>query len=313
MENSVNTSTPQASGQANLLDGLSVLGLLGGAVAAIAVPANPAAGVIPVAAAVGLHLLNRRQLAEQMLQRQEAATAQVVQQINQHQAALTDYLQKFQQETKHQLDQQQQAQATHHEALSQSLASQGEQLQSQLANLQAEAQQTAQSQAQQHQNLVGVVTELRQMVNYSHHLEAGPKAEAYYQRGLSHQKLGDRPEALRDYSEAIRFNSELAGAYYQRGIIYAELGERKPAVEDLRQAAKLFFDQGDLENYDRARELGKEFYDLQEPFTGILPTKADPPTDAFAYVNGGNGNDDEAPIQPLLAVESNVTADNLFN
>ncbi len=307
MENSVNENVTQASvgSQSNLLDGLSALGLLGGAIAA-AVTSNVAAGTIPVAAAVGLHLVNRRQLAEQMLQNQQTATAQVIEQINQHQAALTDYLQKFQQETGDRLDQQQQTQTSHQQSLNEALAQQNEQLQQQLTSLQEQSQQVVEAEAQRHQELVAVVNELHHMENCSHSLEAAPQADAYYQRGLSHQNLGDRPEALCDFSTAIRLDAELAGAYFQRGIIYAELGDRKPAVEDLRQAAKLFFDQGDLEQYDRARELGKEFYDLQEPFSGDTAKKEEVPV--------AGSEDDEAPhFQPLLVEEINVTAESLFS
>ena len=314
MEHQVNETltdsqvTAPSGSNANLLDGLSAVGLVGGAIASV-VMNNVAAAAIPVAAAVGLHMVNRRQLATEMAQKQETAIAQMVHQINQHQAILTDYLQKFQQETTNQLNQQSQTQENNRQSLSQSLAQQADAFKQQLTTLQANMAETQEGMKDDHQQLVKVVGVLREMVNHSHTIAADPsKAEAYYQRGLNHQALGDRVEAQRDFSEAIRLNGELAGAYYQRGVIYAELGNRKPAVEDLRQAAKLYFEQGDLEHYHRARDLGKEFYDLQHPFPGeekraemsepvVTPVEVDP----------------EAAPKPLLEKETGITAGNLFD
>jgi len=316
MNDSVPTpnATPESAEAYNpmLWDALSGLGLLGGAIAAL-VTGNAAAGTLPVAAAVGFHLVNRRQLAEQMMQKQAAATAQITEQINQHQSSLTEYLQKFQLETQAAFDRQQQTQLAHQQSLSQSLQQQGEHLQSQLVDFRAETQQTAQRMEQQHQELVVVVNELRQMENCSHTIEASPQAEAYYQRGLSHQRLGDRDEAVRDYTEALRLNAELAGAYYQRGVVYAELGNRKLAVEDLRQASKLFFEQGDLDQYHRARDLGKEFYDAQHPF----PPQAEADSTLLASLAEArehleSENEDQGPVA-ILEQEAGITAANLFD
>lgn len=261
------TATAPANSSANLLDGLSAVGLVGGAIASF-VTNNVAAAAVPIAVAVGLHIKNRRDLAQEVSQKQETAIAQVVQSINQHQAALTEYLQKFQQETQGQQNQLRQLQETNQQKLSQHLADQVDVLQQLITGLKQDTQETTQSLDSQHKALEVVVGELRQMENASRVIEANPKAEAYYQRGLSHQRLGDRAEALVDYTKAISLNPELAPAFYNRGVVYAELGDRKPAVEDLRQAAKLYFEQGDLDNYHRARDLGKEFYDLQHPFPG---------------------------------------------
>lgn len=313
MENQVNETVtdqvqaPSAS-NANLWDGLSVAALVGGAIASVAVN-NVAAASVPIAAAVGIHIYNRRQLATEMAQKQETAIAQLVGQMNQQQTALTEYLQKFQQETAMQLQQQGQTQESNRQALAQSLSQQAEAFKQQLAALQGETQQSQDGIKEDHQQLVGVVTVLREMVNHSHTIEADPKADAYYQRGLNHQALGDRVEAQRDFSEAIRLNAELAGAYFQRGVIYAEQGNRKPAVEDLRQAAKLYFEQGDLDHYHRARDLGKEFYDLQHPFPGAdLQHETTEPV-----VIAPNDGDEDQPLKPLLEKESEVTAGNLFD
>lgn len=312
MENSVNTNdvaSPAKTGSnANLWDGFSAVCLIAGAGASVAMN-NVAAGVIPVAAAVGINLYNRRQLAMEMAQKQEAAIAGVIQQVTQHQTALTEYLQKFQGEMTTQLQQQSQTQAANHQSLVQSLADQAEAFKQQLAALQGETTETQTVMQADHQSLAEVVGVLRSMVNHSHRIEANPEqAEAYYQRGLNHQSLGDREEALRDYSEAIRRNEALAGAYYQRGIIHAELSSRKLAVEDLRQAAKLYFEQGDLDNYHRARDLGKEFYDAQNPLLANVEPEVAPEPVAVTSESG-----EDQGHEPLLKQESGVTAGNLFD
>jgi tetratricopeptide (TPR) repeat protein len=306
------TAAP-AKSSANLLDGLSAVGLAGGAIASF-VTNNVSAAAIPIAIAVGLHIKNRRDLALEVSQKQETAIAQVIQNINQHQAALTEYLQKFQQDTVAQQAQLRQIQEASQKQLSQNLATQGKELQQLIAGLTQTTQETTQALDSKHKDLEVVVGELRQMESASHIIEVDPKAEAYYQRGQSRQRLGDRAEALIDYTAAINLNGEYAAAYYHRGVVHAELGHRKPSVEDLRQAAKLFFEQGDLDNYHRARDLGKEFYDLQHPFPGeddqiVSISQAT----AEAITNNSNGSDDEDQgIKPLVA-DDGITVGSLFD
>lgn len=303
------TATTPTNSSANLLDGLSAVGLVGGAIAAF-VTQQTAAAAVPIAVAVGLHIKNRRDLAQEMAQKQDIAIAQVVQSINQHQAALTDYLQKFQQDTQGQQHQLRQLQESNQQQLSKNLADQVKTLQQLIAGLKQDTQETTQSLDEQHKALEAIVGELRQMENASRVIEADPKAEAYYQRGLSHQRLGDRAEALVDYTKAINLNPELAVAYYNRGVVYAELGDRKPAVEDLRQAAKLYFDQGDLDNYHRARDLGKEFYDLQHPFPGE-DERAAVATETRDRVVELDEDGDE--IRKPLVADDGITVGSLFD
>lgn len=312
MENQLEnqTATAPASSSANLFDGLSAVGLVGGAIASF-VTNNVAAAAVPIAVAVGLHIKNRRDLALEVSQKQETAIAQVVQNINQHQAALTEYLQKLQQETQGQQTQLRQHQEAGQKQLSQNLADQVSQLQQLIAGLTQNTEVTTQNLDSQHKSLEVVVGELRQMESASHIIEVDPKAEAYYQRGLSRQRLGDRAEAIIDYSAAIKLNEELASAYYHRGIVYAELGDRKPAVEDLRKAAKLFFEQGDLDNYHRARDLGKEFYDLQHPFPGE-DRQVVGVSSTITESKTNNPDDEDQGIKPLEK-DDGVTVGSLFD
>lgn len=311
MENQLEnqTATTPANSSANGLDIGSGVFLIGGAIASFFIN-NAAVAAVPIAVAVGLHIKNRRDLALEVSQNQQTAIAQVVQNINQHQAALTEYLQKFQQESHTQQNQLRQHQDAGQKKLSQDLASQVKELQQLIAGLTQNTQETTQVLDSKHQELATVVGELRQMESASHIIEVDPKAEAYYQRGLSRQRLGDRAEALIDFTAAISLDVEHASAYYHRGVVHAELGNRKPAVEDLRQAAKLYFEQGDLDNYHRARDLGKEFYDLQHPFPGE-EQKAIAISQAAAIANNApSDNEDEGLKQ--LAPDDGITVGNLF-
>jgi len=53
-----------------------------------------------------------------------------------------------------------------------------------------------------------------------------------------------------DFDEAIRLEPKLAGAYYARGVSYAKKGNRTRALEDYRRALEL-----DPNHSDARREL----------------------------------------------------------
>lgn len=111
-----------------------------------------------------------------------------------------------------------------------------------------------------------VVDCLRQIENYTQAIQSDPShAKAYYNRGLTHQRLGDAEAAVLDYTEAIQVSDTYAKAYHNRGVARAAIGDRKGAVEDLRTAAKHFFEQGDIASYQRARDLAKRVHEVGDP------------------------------------------------
>lgn len=87
-------------------------------------------------------------------------------------------------------------------------------------------------------------------------------ATAFFNRGLSYQRLGDWEAAIGDFTEAIRVNPQYAEAYQSRGLAYSDLGDKQAAVQDIREAARLFFESGEIEKYQIARDLSKKFYTL---------------------------------------------------
>lgn len=116
----------------------------------------------------------------------------------------------------------------------------------------------------QQDKLTDIVSNLREVESFSQELRAKPdSAEFYYQRGMSHENLGNKQGALEDYNEAIKQNNDFAPAYHKRGVIHLDLGEKQEAVDDLRKAALLYFEQGDIESYQKARDMSRKIHDLR--------------------------------------------------
>lgn len=114
-----------------------------------------------------------------------------------------------------------------------------------------------------------VVDCLRELETYTQAIQLNPNyAKAYYNRALTHQRLGELEAAVADYSEALRLHPDYARAYHNRGIARAHLGDKQAALADLRAAAKHFFDQGDIPSYQKAKELTKRLHDFQPQSKG---------------------------------------------
>jgi tetratricopeptide (TPR) repeat protein len=82
-------------------------------------------------------------------------------------------------------------------------------------------------------------------------------AEAYFTRGaIEYVTLKDNRGALTDYNRAIQINPNYAAAYFARGgLKYVILKDPQGGLVDLKQAAKLFQQQGDTNNYKKTIEL----------------------------------------------------------
>lgn len=122
--------------------------------------------------------------------------------------------------------------------------------------------------------LVDVVNNLQQIERASQSLLINPNsADFYYQRGVSHERLENKEGAMKDFTEAIKLDPNHAKSYHKRGMVAAELGKKKLAVDDLRKASLLYFEQGDLDNYQVTREMSKSIHDLKTNMVvEIVPT-----------------------------------------
>jgi tetratricopeptide (TPR) repeat protein len=268
-----NSVAPEQSQNALLqkLELVSLVGAGGAALAAIITQqlAIISATALPFTLALGLNLCNRRRLDQQL---QEA-------QHNQRDL-MAILLQQGQEQGNHQ------SSLAHHE---QRL----DQLQEQLALIQnwsAEVNQGT-KELSDYTRILGteqkqievVVGCLREIETYTQAIQLNPNyAKAYYNRALTHQRLGELESAIADYSESLRLNPEYARAYHNRGIARAHIGEKQTALDDLRQASKYFFEQGDIDSYQKSKELIKRLHDFQPPSRDDINGDEDSPTlDSF--------------------------------
>ena len=78
------------------------------------------------------------------------------------------------------------------------------------------------------------------IADYDNAIKIKPNdAKAYYNRGVTKGKLGQRFAAIADYDTAIKINPDLAEAYYNRGVAKGQLGRIEAARQDLQKALKL--------------------------------------------------------------------------
>jgi tetratricopeptide (TPR) repeat protein len=229
-------------------DGITAICAVGGAIAA-AVTNSMAASAFPLAGAVLLQIVNRRKIMEEMNNHRQQMTEEIAQQsqslktLNQRTFDLSNQQKEFQQ---------------NQQKISSQFVVQAQEI-VQIQQLLNGLKETIQTSQNQQQNLSHVVDELKKIENVSQALlNSEQPYEMYYQRGLSHQRLGNENGAIADFTNAIQLNPHYAKAYHMRGLIKANLGEHRSAIFDLRDAAKYYFDEGDLENYKETRSLSKK-------------------------------------------------------
>ncbi|MGK7913030.1 MAG: tetratricopeptide repeat protein [Synechococcus sp.] len=108
-----------------------------------------------------------------------------------------------------------------------------------------------------------IARNLRTVQNCTQHLlNVPPSAESFYARAVGHHRLGDLREAIDDYSEVIARDQNNAKAFYNRGIAHTNVEDKQKAVQDFREAAKVFFKEGNIEAYSKAKELSENMHQL---------------------------------------------------
>ncbi len=243
-DNPNNLPATQSSHWLNGLEGVSVVGAIGGTVAA-AVFRQFLFAAVPLSVVVGLSWLNRRRLAEVLRQETQSAIATLATELRQDDTRNCSELHQA-------ID----AQNSELQALMTTLEKKSE------TNLQS-VQNFVLSLKQQQKALADVVDRLRTIEDRTQAIRIDDQdAAAYYQRGQARMGLGNLQGALEDYNAAIRYNPKHAEALRSRSGIYRRLGDAKEAIEDARRAAKLFFDLEDMASYQQIVEETRTLYDL---------------------------------------------------
>ena len=95
------------------------------------------------------------------------------------------------------------------------------------------------------------------------------KAEAYFQRGVVYYQIAqyssnyeqEYNQAIADFNQALTISPKLAKVYLKRGMVRYELAQyggsqfnknQTKAIEDIQASAKIFLEQGDMDNYQQA-------------------------------------------------------------
>ncbi|AFZ37114.1 Tetratricopeptide TPR_1 repeat-containing protein [Stanieria cyanosphaera PCC 7437] len=117
---------------------------------------------------------------------------------------------------------------------------------------------------QQIQQLTELVKKLEKIQILSKAMAVGGSSEDFSELAHHCQNIGELSKARELYTEAIKHNHRNANAYQQRGVIRSELDDKQGAIQDFRMAAKLYFEQEDLENYQQAKDLCNKLYELED-------------------------------------------------
>ncbi len=249
------------SNLSEIFDILSGIGLVGGAVGSFL--GNAAFATIPLSFSLALQIANRRQLKLELSKMQQNSTMKIAQELNHNHYHILEQLQQLRQLQENSLHQQDHK----FQALMNELSNKIYNNQESIAILDTKEQKLnefTQGLESQQKQVESIVETLQTIQNFSQMIRTNPEeADAYYQRGLNHQKLGDKTGAIKDYTEVLYLDSTHSKAYHNRGVLLAEIGNKKQAVEDLRLAAKYYFEQGEIESYEKARNLSKKFYEVR--------------------------------------------------
>ncbi|MDB9478202.1 tetratricopeptide repeat-containing serine protease family protein [Dolichospermum circinale CS-537/03] len=131
----------------------------------------------------------------------------------------------------------------------------------------------------------GAIDDFNQAIKFNPNL-----AQAYYNRGNVRDELGDKQGAIDDYTLAIKINPNYALAYYNRGVVRNELGDKQGAIDDYTQAIKI--NPNYAEAYSNRGNVRYESGDKQGAIDDYTLAIKINPNYAQAYNNRGNVRDD---------------------
>ncbi|GAB4244809.1 MAG: hypothetical protein Kow0049_34750 [Stanieria sp.] len=218
----------------DLVEIVSVIGSVGGSLLALVLK-QAALGSIPLSICVAINLFNRNRLLK--LQDHQIAIANLTAQIQENHINLDHAFNQI---------------ATVEQSIA-NLDLNNQKLQEREENIEPQLQQ-----------LTELVKKLEKVQLLNQTVVVSNSTESLRELASQCQNSGDFSKAIELYTEVIKHNRRDAQVYQQRGIIRSQLKDKQGAIQDFRMAAKLYFEQGDLENYQHAKDLSNKLYDLDD-------------------------------------------------
>jgi Tfp pilus assembly protein PilF len=131
------------------------------------------------------------------------------------------------------------------------------------------AEERANRQFQEGMRLMAPKTYATAIADFDRAIRIRPQfAEAYLERGIARQSLGQTDSALADFNKALEVNPDLARAHTSRGVIYRSRGDKKSAIEEFTKAIQTepimdaFYERG--ETYESLGEHQKAIDDYDQ-------------------------------------------------
>ena len=223
----------------NTAEQVALAGAIGGSIASLFWQEIILAS-LPLSACVALNLINRQRLLKLATTNNERALAT----LNQHnQSARGNLIDRM--------------------MLIQQSIDNYEETSRQLIKLNSRTNEKVNQLEQQQEQTTLEITKLAQVQSYSEPVEDSfNSVELYCRNGDGYQQLGEQQKALREYTKAIESDPNCARAYASRGSLYSHLGSKQSALADLRQAAKLYFARGDIDNYQKVKNQTQNIHQL---------------------------------------------------
>ena len=223
----------------NTAEIVAVVGSFGGSVAAFFLKEIVLAS-LPLSACVALNLINRQRLLKLAATENEQAIATLAQQEQKERGNLSDRLEQIQKSV-----------------------GKYEETNDQLIRFNSNANERINTLEQNHVQSTSAIEKIALIQSYREPIEDNADSiEMYCRNGDGYQQLGEQQKAIREYTQAIEHDPSCARAYAARGKIYAHLGQKQTATADLRISAKLYFEQGDLDRYQKVKQKIQNIHQL---------------------------------------------------